>query len=62
MYGHCNLDKIAIVQNIALRVLVGVHQFPHNLSFNAEMGWIPYNIGRHTETLRMWNRLFQNGR
>ncbi len=55
--GYCNLDKIDTVQNRALRLFLGVHKFAPNLSINADMGWIPSKIHRHTEILRMWNSL-----
>ncbi len=53
---YCNLDKIDNVQNRALRLLLGVHKCAPNLSINADMGWIPSKIRRHTAILRMWNR------
>ncbi len=56
-YGYCNLDKIGTVQNRALRLFLGVHIFSPNFSINADMGWIPSKIRRHTEILRMWNRI-----
>ncbi len=55
--GYCNLSKIDTVQNRALRLFLGVHKFAPNLLINADMGWIPSKIRRHTEILRMWNRL-----
>ncbi len=59
VWGYCNLDKIDTVKNIALRLFLGVHKFAPNLlnSINADIGWIPSKIRRHTEILRMWNRL-----
>ncbi len=57
VWGYSNLDKIDNVQNWALRLFLGVYKFAPNLSINADMGWIPSKIRRHTEILRMWNRL-----
>ncbi len=57
VWGYCNLDKIDTVQNRTLRLFLGVHKFAHNLSINADMGWIPSKIRRHTEILKMCNRL-----
>ncbi len=57
MWSYCNLYKIDIVQNRALQLFLAVHKCAPNLSINADMGWIPIKIRRHTEILRMWNGL-----
>ncbi len=53
VWSYCNLDKIDTVKNRALRLFLGVHKFAPNLSINADMGWIPSKIRKHTEILRM---------
>ena len=52
-WGYNALDKIDTVQNRAIRLFLGVHQFAPNKAVTADLGWVSSRSRRHIEILRL---------
>ena len=64
MWGFKAFGKIDTVQNRAMRIYLGVHNYAPNAAVSADVGWTPSHCRRKIEMLRLWNRLviMENGR
>lgn len=56
VWGYRNFLKIDTVQNRAIRLFLGVHNFAPNLAIQGDMGWESSRLRRKIEMLRLWNR------
>jgi len=57
VWGFGNFSKPDMVQNRAMRVFLGVHQFAPILALRGDMGWHTCRIRWYINILRLWNRL-----
>ena len=57
VWGNGKLPKLDTVQNRAIRYFLGTHRFTPNVAINGECGWLPSDIRRKVEMVRLWNRL-----
>ena len=57
IWGYKGFDKIDQVQNRAVRIYLGVHNFAPNLSIHGDMGWTESSVRRKVHMSRYWNRL-----
>lgn len=57
VWGHKKHHCIEMVQNRALRYILGIHQFTPLLAVQGESGWLSGNCRHKMNMLRLWNRL-----
>ena len=56
IWGAKDYQKIDSIQNRAIRVYLGVHNYAANVAINGDMGWTTSQV-RPQIVLRFWNRL-----
>jgi len=57
IWGLNDFPKIDVVQQRAIRVFLGVHNFAPKLALNGDCGWTYSTVRRKTAAVRFWNRL-----
>ena len=56
VWGYKSLNKLDTIQFRAMRFFMGVHKFAPNMAVVGDMGWIPCQIRRKLNILKLWNR------
>ena len=59
VWGFKKFDSISVVENKMLRYFLGVHRFVPNLALWGDMGWIPSEIRRKVNMVRLWCKLIR---
>jgi hypothetical protein len=59
VWGYKDYNHINTVQNRIARWYLGVHRFAPNLGVWGDMGWVPAQIRRKVELVRLWCRLIR---
>ena len=59
VWGFKSFYKIDMIQNRAIRYLMGVHRFTPILALTGDMGWMVSSSRRWINILRLWNKLIK---
>ena len=59
VWGFKDFNSLTVIQNKISRYFLGVHKFAPNLGVWGELGWVPANIRRKVEMVRLWCRLIR---
>ena len=59
VWGFKSYDKIDHIQNRAIRIFLGVHNFAPNLAIQGDMGWTHSSVRRKINMIRLWNSLIK---
>ncbi len=57
IWGYKEYPKINTIQNRAILVFKGVHNFAPNLGIIGDFGWTAINVRHKVAMIRYWNKL-----